>query len=269
MPCACAFDDPATRWIPPTLRATFAAMAEVGRVMPLPNRHLDLRVVVPFVEAQMLRAFRRRPGPPDDEAIQRGRSHFHVMGIGGGHHHGQRGAALVGQRVPFRAELAAICRIGACLRPPKGALTMASQVGLHLRERGVVVGMVQWWDITGKLRPEWGFGHGDLTETSLMLSLTPDLVDMSAATAPQETAPAPQLIPVTPWDFVWENGVVHVYLRTHDVSARGDLKEESGKPPQAATREFGDEIVALVIDYLCRFVEFFRTIRLRPGTARE
>ncbi|HXX39231.1 MAG TPA: creatininase family protein [bacterium] len=144
-----------------------------------------------------------------------------------------------------------------------------SQVGLHLRELGVVVGMVQWWDITGKLRPEWGFGHGDLTETSLMLALTPDLVDMSAATAPQETAPAPQLIPVTPWDFVWENGVVHVYLRTQDVSARGDLKEESGKPPQAATRAFGDEIVALVIDYLCGFVELFRTIRLRPGPARE
>ncbi len=144
-----------------------------------------------------------------------------------------------------------------------------SQVGLMLRGRGVVAGMVQWWDITGKLRPEWGFGHGDFTETSLMLALTPSLVQMSEAAPSQETAPVPHLVPVTPWDFLWEHGVVHVYLRTRDISARGSLKEESGKPPQGANREFGDEIVNLVTDYLCRFMEVFRTIRLPSRTEAD
>src|SRR5579863_8300462 len=111
--------------MPPTPRAAFTAMAEVNGVMSLPDGRLDLRVVVPFVEAQVLRAFSRRPGPPDDEAVQRGRRRLHVMAVGAGHDDGERGAALIGQRVALRAELAAIRRIGACLRPPKGALTMA------------------------------------------------------------------------------------------------------------------------------------------------
>jgi creatinine amidohydrolase len=144
-----------------------------------------------------------------------------------------------------------------------------SQIGLKLRDRNVVAGMVQWWDITGRLRPHWGFGHGDLTETSLMLSLTPNLVQMSEAAPSGEIAPVPQLVPITPWDFVWEQGVVHVYLRTRDISPRGALKEESGKPPAGASRAFGEEIVNLVSDYLCRFVEIFRTIRLPARSEGE
>jgi hypothetical protein len=86
--------------------------------MAFPDRRLDLRVVVPFVEASVLRTFRRRPGPPDDEAVQRGRCRLHVMTVGAGHHDGQWDAALIGQRVALRAEFATVRRIGACLRPP-------------------------------------------------------------------------------------------------------------------------------------------------------
>jgi hypothetical protein len=125
VPCAGALDDPATRWMPPPAGHAFPAMAEVGGVVPFPDRGLNLWEVVPLVEAQVLRILRRRSRPPDGEAVQRGRRRLHVVGIGAGDDDGQRGAALVGQRVPLRAELAAIRRIGACLRPPKGALTMA------------------------------------------------------------------------------------------------------------------------------------------------
>jgi hypothetical protein len=119
VPRAGAFDDPAARRMPLLIRATFAAMTEVECIMSLPNRRLDLRVIIPFVQTQVLRILERRSGAPDGEAVQRGCRRFHVMGIGGGHDNGQRRAALVGQRVALRAELAAVRRIGACLRPPK------------------------------------------------------------------------------------------------------------------------------------------------------
>ncbi len=109
----------------PAPQRTFAAMAEVECIMPLPNSRLDLRIVVPLVQTQLLGILKRRSGAPDGEAVQRGRRRPHVMGISTGHHDGQRGAALIGQRVALRAELAAIRRIGACMRPPNGALTMA------------------------------------------------------------------------------------------------------------------------------------------------
>ncbi len=131
VPCAGAFDNPAARWMPPTLWATFAAMAEVGCIMPLPNRRVDLRVVVPFVQTQVLRNLERRSGAPDSEAVQRGRRRFHVMGIGGGHDHSQRRAALIGQHVVLGPQFASVCRIGTCCRPPKGALTMTLSSDCH------------------------------------------------------------------------------------------------------------------------------------------
>jgi hypothetical protein len=125
VPCAGAFNDPAAGWMTPTLRGTFAAMAQVSDVMPLADCGLDLREVVPLVEAQVLLLLRRRSRPPDGETVQRGRRRLHVVSVGGGNDDGQWGAALVGQRVPLRTELAAVRRIGACLRPPNGALTIA------------------------------------------------------------------------------------------------------------------------------------------------
>jgi hypothetical protein len=55
--------------MPSTLRATLAAMAEVGCVVALPNRRLDLRIVVPLVQTQVLRILKRRSGVPDGEAV--------------------------------------------------------------------------------------------------------------------------------------------------------------------------------------------------------
>ena len=71
VPCAGALDDPATRWMPPVARGAFAAVAAMGSVMPLLDCRLDLRGVVPLVEAQVLRIPRRRLGAPDGETIQR------------------------------------------------------------------------------------------------------------------------------------------------------------------------------------------------------
>lgn len=125
MPGSGALNDPATRRVAPTAREALTAMAHMGGVMSLLHGRRDLRVVVPFVEAQMLRMLRCRSGPPDRETVQRGRRRFHVMAVGAGHHDGERSAALIGQRVALRPELAAIRRIGACLSPPSGALTVA------------------------------------------------------------------------------------------------------------------------------------------------
>jgi hypothetical protein len=91
-----ALNDPAPRWMSPTPWGTFATMAEMGSVMPLPDRRLDHWEVVPFVETQMLGGLARRTGTPNGEAVQRGRRRFHIVGIRGSHDDGQRCAALVG-----------------------------------------------------------------------------------------------------------------------------------------------------------------------------
>ena len=51
VPRAGALDDPATGWMPSPARDTFTAMTEVDGVMPLADRGLDLREIVPLVQA--------------------------------------------------------------------------------------------------------------------------------------------------------------------------------------------------------------------------
>jgi hypothetical protein len=108
VPSTSAFNDPAARRVSPAAWGTFATVAEVGCVMSPSDRRLDHREVVPFVQAQVLRFVDPRSRPLYDNAVQGGRRRFHVGRIGGGHDHRQRRAALVGQRVALRAELAAI-----------------------------------------------------------------------------------------------------------------------------------------------------------------
>ncbi len=171
VPRAGAFDDPAARWIPPVPRDAFAAMAKVAGVMPIPDCCRDLRVVVPFIEAQVLRALRCRPGPPDSETVQRGRCRFHVMAVGAGHHDGQRGAALIGQRVALRAELAAVRRIGACCNPPNGALTMtlSSDCQRHWMSRSSSYRVTTWPTVARRSLsgPTLGSGGGMWSRTRI------------------------------------------------------------------------------------------------------
>lgn len=131
VPSTSALNDPTARRVSPAARWTFATMAEVGRVMSASGCRLDHREIVPLIEAEVLRFLERRTRAPYDNAVQCGRRRFHIVGVGAGHHDGQRDAALVGQRVALRAELAAVRRVGACLCPPNGALTTTLSSDCH------------------------------------------------------------------------------------------------------------------------------------------
>ena len=80
VPRAGAFDDPTARRMLPTSRDALTAMADMRGVTPLSDCRLDLREIVPLVEAQVLRMLRRRPRAPDGEAVQRGRRRLHIIG---------------------------------------------------------------------------------------------------------------------------------------------------------------------------------------------
>jgi len=131
VPGAGPFDDPAARRTASGRRHDFSAVAHVGNIPSGMDRDLDLAGIIPLVQAQVLRLVRRGPRPTDDDPVQGLRSDLHVMTIRGRHHHGQRGPALIGQRVAFGAAFAPIRRIRACRRPPNGALTIALSNDCH------------------------------------------------------------------------------------------------------------------------------------------
>jgi hypothetical protein len=100
----------------------FAAAPNVRGVAPRVDGFAHRLVVVPFVQAQVLRLRRRGLGAFDHDRLQGGVDQFHIMAIGAVHGDAEGQAMAVGQQAPFGPELAAIGRVLADLFPPQVGL---------------------------------------------------------------------------------------------------------------------------------------------------
>ena len=80
---------PPARWIPLLLvliQLLLTDSSDMRPVLVISNSLPPSRIVVPLVQAQILRRFRRRPGTLDHYRLERRRQQFRVMGVGSTHH---------------------------------------------------------------------------------------------------------------------------------------------------------------------------------------
>lgn len=137
-------------------------------------------------------------------------------------------------------------------------------VGQYLRLKNIPVANIQWFEIAGSLKPEWGLiGHGDITETAVMLHIAPDTVKLERAHIPNnEKIGNIQFLDLHSGEF--EGAPVYLNLRTIDVSKSGDLIEfghsagvDYSRSAKEATPELGKEVCTAVVDYILRFIDEF------------
>jgi hypothetical protein len=100
-------------------RNSFSSVSDVGCVAAFGDRSFDLRVVVAFVEAEVLWSPRRRLRPTSDYPAQGSGCCFHIVQVCFGDQNGKRGASLVCEEMPLRAKLGSIRRIRTRGFPPK------------------------------------------------------------------------------------------------------------------------------------------------------
>ena len=141
-------------------------------------------------------------------------------------------------------------------------------VGQHLRLKGIPVANIQWYEVAGAIRKEWGLlGHGDIGETAMMLHVAPDCVKMDRANLPHNKSIGNiRLLDLHRGEF--EGASVYLNIRTKDVTATGDLIEyghtadaDYTRSPKGATAEMGAEICDAITDYACRFIDEFANMR--------
>lgn len=137
-------------------------------------------------------------------------------------------------------------------------------VGQKLRLQNIPVANLQWFEVAGDLNPEWGLiGHGDITETSVMMHIAPDTVKADRAHIPDNQS----INNIRFLDLhrgAFENSSIYLNLRTRDVSKTGDLIEyghssgaDYSKSAKDATAALGKEVCDAVIDYTLRFIDEF------------
>src|SRR5918998_770255 len=99
-----------------------AARAQVQGEAELLGEGARLVVVEALVEAEVLRAAARRPGPPDRDGLEGGAHQLVVVAVGAVDRRPEGDAAAVGQHRPLDPALAAVRRIAPGFSPRPGAL---------------------------------------------------------------------------------------------------------------------------------------------------
>ena len=137
-------------------------------------------------------------------------------------------------------------------------------VGQYFRLKGVPVANIQWFEVAGSIRKEWGLlGHGDIVETAMMLHVAPETVKLDRANIPHNKSLGNiRLLDLHRGEF--EGASVYLNIRTKDVSSTGDLIEYGHTPdadytlnPKDATAEMGAAVCDAVVDYSVRFIDEF------------
>jgi len=142
-----------------------------------------------------------------------------------------------------------------------------------LRDRGITSAFIQWWQIAGELNAKWGLiGHGDISETSIMLAISGTNVRLEKAAIPTNKwlTDKVQITDLTTCKF--GSGLINTYFRSGDISDTGDLleyghssKADYSKSPAEATAENGQEILDAMVDYIVDFIHEFKKIHFKPA----
>jgi len=147
----------------------------------------------------------------------------------------------------------------------------------NLRSRGITAAGINWWLIVSKMRKEWQTtGHGDITETSLMLLISPDNVKLDKAAVPvnKKLTDKIQTLGGPPCKF--KEGNVDFYLMMEDVTDTGNILEYDYFPnadftvsPAGASIERAKEITEAMVNYTIEFIEEFKKIKFKPTKLQD
>ena len=104
---------------------------DVRNVVRVGCRGSPGRVIVPFVQAQVLRRGVRRLGPIDHDRLNRRAKQLRVMDVGPGDHDAQRATVGLDDQTSLGAVLAPICGVTTDVAPQKRALPIAPSALCH------------------------------------------------------------------------------------------------------------------------------------------
>ncbi len=131
------------------------------------------------------------------------------------------------------------------------------KAALAVYKRGGLAAIVDWWTLAGELNAKWAGGHGAGQETSVMMALKPEWVNMKDF-FPANIHHVSDSLQNTHISIVtFEKGSVRIIRDVKDVTSSGAYGGTDA--PEDANREWGEEILNGVTGYLIRFIaEYFK-----------
>jgi creatinine amidohydrolase len=126
------------------------------------------------------------------------------------------------------------------------------------KQFGALSTSTQWWELVPQLQPEWSCDdHGGYYETSCMMAVREDLVDMSRAMPPvQNVALSPNITYYHGWGY--RGTPMFITMDVYKLNKVGNV----GVPPEGANRELGQKILGTYIDWNAALLREMRAVAL-------
>ena len=138
-----------------------------------------------------------------------------------------------------------------------GGNTAAIQtVGNHLYRKGAYLANLNWWLMAGQINPEWAGGHGGGEETAGVMAVDPDLIKWEHLELGENIRnDISEELPYGAWTNVVFKGVsVMIPRQIRAITDNGWLVHSfKGDIPTRAAKEWGEEMLSAVADYIVEF----------------
>lgn len=140
-----------------------------------------------------------------------------------------------------------------------------------LRQKNILTATAMWWDVAVAVNPEWGLiGHGDINETSFIMSLRPDLVHMDRLKNAQPSYLTPSMRVKNLYAIEYKDANIQMGLRTRDCTDFGCMlevgfegsKEVDMADVNLASAQRGTDMIDGVTTLLTEFLEDFKKLEL-------
>ena len=138
-----------------------------------------------------------------------------------------------------------------------GNISALDQVGLDTFEKGGLVATIDWWNLAKLLNPDYDGGHGDIQETSTVMAIDRDSVNLEYC----EPLVINELSDEITNKYItlhnYKNGNVKIMRSFKSVVPNGWIGPYD---PKNSTVDLGDRILVDVIDYIEEFIESFKKV---------
>jgi len=133
-------------------------------------------------------------------------------------------------------------------------------VGMHLYRKGAYLANLNWWLMAGQLNPDWAGGHGGGEETAGVMAVDPSLIKTEYLELPEAIRnDVSEDLPSGAWTNVnFKGASVTIPREINAITDNGWLTHSfKNDPPTKATKEWGDQMVQTVADYIVDFEKVF------------
>lgn len=137
-----------------------------------------------------------------------------------------------------------------------GNTPVISRIALEINQKQhCAAAIINWWSLAGQLNPDWKGGHGGAQETSAVLSINPDLVDMDDVENFITGNLNGNLPHISIATVSFKGAIIDMPRDVRVVTPAGWFGPDH---PSTSTKEWGDEMLNTVCDYCVDFIEAFK-----------